>query len=63
MTKYAFKFPRVEAETILVDAEGFGEAADKAVALRMQHATPVEIDGKIAEQKPSLVSPAGAKKD
>ena len=61
MKTYQFKFPRVEAETIKVDAESFGEAADAAVGIRMAHCTPTKIDGEIYEQKPTLTNPAGGK--
>lgn len=60
--KYSFRFPRVDAENIIVEADTFGEAADEAVELRIAHATPTKLDGEIYEQKPTLTNPAGAGK-
>lgn len=62
MTEYIFKFPRIDAESIKVKAETFGEATDAAVGIRMAHCTPTRIDGEIYEPKASIVSPAGAVK-
>ncbi len=62
MTKYIFKFPRVDAESIVVDADGFGDATEKAVAKRIANVTPTRVDGEIYEQKQSLVNP-GTKKE
>lgn len=62
MTKYIFKFPRVESESVVVEATGFGEAAEKAFSERVKHVTPTRIDGEIYEPKPSLVHPGEEKK-
>lgn len=63
MTRYIFKFPRCEAESIIVEADTFGEATDKAVAERVKRVTPTKIDGEIHEQKPSLTNPVGGHKE
>ncbi len=57
MNEYLFKFPRVDAESIKVKAETFGEATDAAVGIRMAHCTPTRIDGEIYKSEPSLTNP------
>ena len=60
--EYVFKFPRTEAEAIRTKGMTYGEAADKAIAIRTKHVTPLKADGEIYEEKASLTNPAGAKK-
>jgi len=55
--KYIFKFPRCDTESIVMDGETYGEAADKAIAERTKHITPLKADGEIYEHKSSLVNP------
>jgi len=57
MTKFAFKFPRVDGSTIIVEGDTYGEAADKAIAERTRQVTPLKADGEIYEQKPTLTNP------
>jgi hypothetical protein len=57
MRKYIFAFPRCDAEKIIVEGDTYGEAADKAIAERIQHIAPLKADGEIYEQKPSLTNP------
>ena len=57
MTKYIFAFPRCDGEKIIAEGDTFGEAADKAIAVRVQHVTPMKADGEIYEQKPTLTNP------
>lgn len=56
--KFIFKFPRVDAETIVAEADTYGQAADKAIAERIKHVSPVKADGEVYNEK-SLTSPAG----
>jgi hypothetical protein len=57
MIKYVFKFPRIDAESITMEGETYGEAADKAIAERVKHITPMTAEGTVYEPKPSLVNP------
>lgn len=57
MTKFVFKFPRLDAATVITEGETYGEAADKAIAERTRQVTPLKADGEIYEQKPSLTNP------
>jgi hypothetical protein len=56
--KFAFKFPRVEGETIMTEGNTFGEAADKAIAERIARISPIKADGEVAD-KASLTNPRG----
>ena len=56
--KFIFKFPRCDAETIIMEAESYGQAADKAIAERIKHVSPVKADGEVYE-KPTITNPAG----
>lgn len=56
--KFAFKFPRCDAETIIMEGATYGEAADKAIAERIKHVSPVKADGEVAD-KASLTNPRG----
>lgn len=59
--KYLFKFPRCDAETIIAEGNTYGEAADKAIAERVKHITPLTAQGEPYEdRKASLTKPAGA---
>ena len=57
--KWIFKFPRCDAETIITEGNSYGEAADKAIAERVHHVTPLKADGEVYEPKGSLTKPAG----
>ena len=57
--KFIFKFPRCDAETIVVEGNSYGEAADKAIAERIKHVSPVKADGEVYQEKASLTKPAG----
>jgi hypothetical protein len=58
--KYIFKFPRTDAETIITEGNTYGEAADKAIAERVLHVTPLKADGEVYEPKAkSLTNPKG----
>jgi len=58
MVKYKAKFPRVEAETIYVEAADFAEAAAKVLTERKKHVEPTSLNMEIDEGDPSsLVSP------
>lgn len=56
--KFIFKFPRADAETIVTEGNTYGEAADKAIAERIKHVSPVKADGEVYD-KPSLTNPRG----
>jgi hypothetical protein len=56
--KFAFKFPRVDAETIIMEGATYGEAADKAIEERKKHVSPVKADGDVYD-KPSMTNPKG----
>jgi len=56
--KYLFSFPRCDSEKIVSEGETYGIAADKAIAMRIQHITPLKADGEIYVPKPSLTNPA-----
>jgi hypothetical protein len=43
--KFIFKFPRADAESIVTEGNTYGEAADKAIAERVRHVTPLKADG------------------
>lgn len=58
-TKYVFKFPRCEAASIVTEGNTYGEAADKAIAMRVQQVTPLKADGEVFNEKPSLTNPKG----
>ena len=58
--KYLFKFPRNDAETIIAEGQTYGEAADKAIAERVKHVTPLTAQGEPYDDKKSLTRPAGA---
>jgi len=60
VTKYIFKFPRCDAESIITEGNTYGEAADIAIAKRIEHCTPLKADGEPYEPKPSLTNPTGA---
>ena len=62
VTKFAFRFPRVDGSTIISEGDTYGEAADKAIAERTRQVTPLKADGEIHVQKPSLTDPVGVKK-
>lgn len=55
MVKYKAKFPRIEAETIVVEASDLIDAAAKVIAERKKHVEPTELDIRVDD--PSLVSP------
>ena len=57
--KFIFKFPRTDAETIITEGNTYGEAADKAIAERVQHVTPLKADGEVYNDKASLTKPTG----
>lgn len=59
--KYLFKFPRCDAETVITEGNTYGEAADKAIAERVKHITPLTAQGEPHDdKKASLTRPAGA---
>jgi hypothetical protein len=58
--KFIFKFPRADAESIVTEGNTYGEAADKAIAERVRHVTPMKADGEVYEPKgASLTNPKG----
>jgi len=57
--KFIFKFPRCDAETIITEGNTYGEAADKAIAERIKHVTPLKADGEVYNEKASLTNPGG----
>jgi hypothetical protein len=56
MVRYKAKFPKIEAETIIVEANDFAEAASKVLAERDKHVKPTSLNMEI-DESPSLVSP------
>lgn len=57
MKKYIFSFPRCDTEKIVTEGETYGEAADKAIAVRVEHITPLKADGEVYIERPSLTKP------
>jgi hypothetical protein len=57
--KFLFNFPLCDAETIIMEGATYGEAADKAIAERIKHVSPVKADGEVYD-KPSMTNPKGA---
>lgn len=45
--KYTFQFPRIDADNIIVEAETFPEAVQKALSARMEQVTPKKIHGEV----------------
>jgi hypothetical protein len=61
LKKFKFKFPRVEAETMIVEAEDIITAAGIAKKAREDHAKILRIDGEEVIPEPSLTSPGPSK--
>ena len=57
MTKYKFKFPRIDAESITVDAADFAEATQKAIVERDAHTRITKVEGEEYTEEKSLVNP------
>ena len=57
--EYVFRFPKVDGESIRTSGETYGEAADKAIAIRTEHVTPLKADGELYKKEASLTSPVG----
>jgi hypothetical protein len=57
MTKYKFRFPRIDAENVVVDAEDFSEATKKAIAERDAHTRITRVEGEEYTEEKSLVNP------
>ena len=57
--KFTFRFPKVDAETIIEEGATYGEAADKAIAERVKRITPLKADGDVYDERASLTKPAG----
>jgi len=55
--KYIFKFARCDAETVVTEGNTYGEAADKAIAERVKHATPMTAVGEVYNERSSLTNP------
>ncbi len=55
--KYIFKFPRIDAASIVTEGNTFGECADKAITERVKHITPLKADGEVYDPKGSLTNP------
>lgn len=55
--KWAFRFPKADAETIIMEGNSYGEAADKAITERVKRITPLTAPGEVYDDKKSLTSP------